>query len=70
MNEQLDRLEAKIVSLESKVDASYQSVEKLRKYFKWTLIITVGAILIPLLILPAVLPAFLASQMGSLPTSF
>lgn len=59
-----------ILALQGKVDASYQSVEKLRKYFKWTLIITVGAILIPLLILPLVLPAFLASQTGALPAGF
>jgi len=38
------------------------NLEKMRKYFLWTMIITVGMIVIPLLILPLFLPAFLASQ--------
>jgi hypothetical protein len=54
MDEQLNRLEKKI-------DALYASAEKTRKYFLWTLIITAGAILIPLLILPLVIPLFLQS---------
>lgn len=62
MNEQLDRIEAKLADLQGKVDATYASAEKMRKYFLWALWITLGAIVIPLLILPAVLPAFLASQ--------
>lgn len=62
MNEQLDRIEAKLVQLEGKVDALYASSEKMRRYFLWTLIITIGVILIPLFILPLFLPAFLASQ--------
>lgn len=55
-------MELKLIALEGKLDAVYQSSEKMRKYFMWTLIITVGAIAIPLLILPAVIPGFLASQ--------
>lgn len=62
MNEQLDRIETKLAQLEAKVDALYASSEKMRRYFLWTLIITIGVILIPLFILPLFLPAFLASQ--------
>lgn len=62
MNEQLDRMEIKLAELEGKIDATFRSSEKMRKYFLWTMIITAGAILIPLLILPAVIPSFLASQ--------
>ncbi len=62
MQEQLDRMEIKLAELQGKLDAIYASSEKLRKYFLWTLIITAGAILIPLLILPVVLPGFMASQ--------
>lgn len=62
MNEQLDRIETKLAQLEAKVDALYSSSEKMRRYFLWTLIITIGVILIPLFILPLFLPAFLASQ--------
>lgn len=62
MQEQLDRMEIKLAELEGKLDAVFVSSEKMRKYFLWALFITIGAILIPLLILPAVIPAFLASQ--------
>lgn len=59
---QLDRIEIKLAELEGKIDAIFQSTEKMRKYFLWALIITLAAIIIPLLILPAVIPSFLASQ--------
>jgi hypothetical protein len=48
--------------LEGKLDATFASAEKMRKYFLWTMLITVALILIPLLILPALIPSFLASQ--------
>ena len=62
MQEQLDRIEIKLAELQGKIDATYVSSEKMRKYFLWTMIITIGAIVIPLLIIPFVLPAFFASQ--------
>ena len=62
MQEQLDRMEIKLAELEGKLDATFASIEKMRKYFLWAFWITIGAILIPLLILPTVLPSFLASQ--------
>lgn len=61
MPEQLSRIETKLVELEGKIDATYKSAEKMRKYFLWTGIITVAVIIIPLLILPFVIPAFLSS---------
>ena len=70
MQEQLDRIEMKLAELAGKVDALGASSEKMRKYFLWTLIVTLAVILIPLLILPALLPAFLASQgVGIIPGS-
>jgi hypothetical protein len=68
MNEQLDRIEKKLADLEAKVDAMFASSEKVRKYLLWGFWITVGTILLPLLILPFVLPAFLQSIV--LPTDF
>ena len=62
MNEQLDRMEIKLAELQGQLDKVYASSEKMRKYFMWTLIITVCAIVLPLLILPAVIPSFLVSQ--------
>ncbi len=67
MQEQLDRIEVKLAELQTKLDATYASGEKMRKYFMWSAIITVAVIVIPLLILPLFLPSFLVSQgVGSL----
>lgn len=61
MNEQLDKIQIQLASLEGKVDQMYASSEKMRKYMLWGFWITVGAIVVPLLILPLFLPAFLGS---------
>jgi type II secretory pathway component PulF len=42
-----------------KIDEMYRSVEKLRKYFLWTMIITVAMIVLPLIGLLFVIPQFL-----------
>ena len=68
MNEQLDRVEAKLAQLEGKIDAIFASAEKTRKIFLWTLIITVGLVVLPLLALPAMIPLFLQSV--TLPPGF
>jgi hypothetical protein len=68
MNEQLDRIELKMAELEGKIDASFASTEKMRKYMLWGFWITVGAIVIPLILLPLVIPAFLNSV--ALPAGF
>lgn len=65
MNEQLDRIEVKLAELQGKVDAVHESSEKMRKYFLWALWITLGAIVLPLLILPLVIPAFLTAVTGA-----
>ena len=62
MPEQLSEIEKKLITLEAKVDATFVSAEKTRKYILWTGIITAAVILIPLLILPLVLPAFFAAE--------
>lgn len=50
---------------DKKMDAIYASVEKMRKYFLWTLIISVLVILLPLLGLVFVIPQFLSMmQLG------
>lgn len=68
MNEQLDRIEIKLAELEGKLDQAYQSSETMRKYLLWGFWITVGAVALPLLILPLILPAFLGSI--ALPAGF
>jgi type II secretory pathway component PulF len=63
----LQRLDA----LEKKIDATYHSAEKMRKYFLWTLILTVVAFVLPLFGLIFAIPQFLSyyqqiGQIGSL----
>ena len=51
----------KIEAQDKKLDEIYRSIETMRKYFLWTLIITVVMILLPLIGLALVIPAFLPS---------
>ena len=48
MNEQLDTIERTLVELQGKINDTYASSEKMRTYFLWMLIITAGAIIVPL----------------------
>lgn len=64
-------LSQRIAVLESKVDVMYASVEKLRKYFLWTGIITVVLFVVPLIGLVLVIPSFINSyaQIGTYDTN-
>lgn len=46
----------KLSEQEKKIDAIYISVEKTRKYFLWTLIITVVMIILPIIALALLIP--------------
>lgn len=46
----------KLSEQEKKIDAIYVSVEKTRKYFLWTLIITVVMIILPIIALALLIP--------------
>ena len=48
-----------LVEQQKKIDAIYVSVEKTRKYFLWTLIITLVLFFLPLIGLLFAIPAFL-----------
>jgi hypothetical protein len=52
----LDDLASSANTQEKKIDDIYKSVEKTRKYFLWTLIITVVTIVLPLVGLLFVIP--------------
>jgi hypothetical protein len=56
----MDPVQAKLEALEKKIDAIYVSVEKTRKYFFWTGVITLAVIVLPLLVLPFVLGPLLS----------
>ena len=44
-----------------KIDAIYSSVEKTRKYFFWTLVISIAVIVLPAIGLMFAIPAFLGT---------
>jgi type IV secretory pathway component VirB8 len=56
----------KMAGLERKMDEIYASVEKTRKYFLWTMIITVAVIVLPIIGLLFVIPSFLNTTINSL----
>lgn len=58
MNE-LQEVQNRLDKLEAKLDAIFVSAEKTRKYFKWTLIVTVVTIVLPAIGLIFAIPFFL-----------
>jgi type II secretory pathway component PulF len=61
-------LQARLDALEKKIDAVYISAEKTRTYMKWTAIITIAVIVLPLLGLVFVIPQFVSyySDVGNI----
>ena len=57
----MEELIKKIEEQQIKIDAIYSSVEKLRKYFLWTLIVTVVTIALPIVALIFILPSMLST---------
>ncbi len=51
-----DEIIQKIEEQQKKIDAIYISVERLRKYFLWTLVITIVTIVLPLIGLIVLVP--------------
>jgi uncharacterized membrane protein YukC len=50
----------KLQEQEAKIEQIYISVEKTRKYFQWTMIITVALVVLPLIGLFFAIPSFLS----------
>lgn len=50
----------KIEVQDKKLDLIYTSIERMRKYYFWTMMITIAMIVLPLLALIAVVPWFLS----------
>lgn len=55
-NMEQETLEQRITHIEEKIDRVYVSTEKTRRYFLWTLIVTLVAFILPLLGIALVLP--------------
>ena len=60
----MDEVLKKLTELEAKVDAVYKSAEKTRKYFLWTIIVSVVVFVLPLVGLLFVIPQFINSVGG------
>jgi hypothetical protein len=56
----------KLAEQDIKLNAIYESSEKMRKYFLWTLIISVAVIVLPMIGLFFALPGFLGSYSSAL----
>lgn len=50
----------KIEAQQLKIDEIYESVEKTRKYFLWTMIITIALFILPLIGMIFVIPSFIS----------
>lgn len=57
-------LQQRLETLEQKIDATYVSAEKTRKYFLWTLIASLVTFVLPLIAMMFAIPWMLNSVMG------
>ena len=57
----------KLEEQDKKIDAILKSVEKTRKYFIWTLIVTVAMIVLPVIGLIFIIPTLISSMGSYLP---
>lgn len=46
----------KLQDLERKVDATFATVEKIRKYFLWTFVVTIVTVVLPIVALAFIVP--------------
>lgn len=56
----------KLDEINRKVEAVYISVEKTRNYFKWTMIITIALVVIPVIGLLIAIPSFMDNYIGGI----
>jgi hypothetical protein len=58
--------EQEIIQLKEKIDKIYVSVERTRKYFLWTMIITIALVVLPLIGLAFAIPSFMTNYINPL----
>lgn len=56
----------KVDAQDEKLDAIYVSVEKTRRYFFWTLVVTLVVFVLPLVALVFVIPSFISTYTTTL----
>jgi len=59
-------LKTKLEEQDQKLELIYKAVEKMRKYFLWTMIITIALIVIPVIGLAVVIPSFINNYIGGI----
>ncbi len=59
-------IQNKLQELEAKIDAIYVSTEKTRRYFQIVMWVTIAMVVLPLIVLMFVIPAFISSYTASL----
>lgn len=64
----MENAEQKLALLEQKIDAIYKSVEKTRKYFFWTMVITIALVVLPAIGLVFAIPSFINTYTNVLPS--
>ncbi|MFA6525402.1 MAG: hypothetical protein WCT33_04025 [Patescibacteria group bacterium] len=55
----------KINDQQIKIDKIYESVEKMRKYFLWTFILSIVFFVLPLIAMVFILPSFINNYLGT-----
>ncbi len=58
----------KLLEMNAKIDEIYVSVEKTRKYLFWTMVVTIGVIVLPIIGLMFALPSFLSNYTEAMST--
>lgn len=55
------QMDARMKQLEAKIDAIYTTTEKVRRYFFWTLIVTLALVVLPAIGLVFAIPSFIGT---------
>jgi hypothetical protein len=56
----------KLIELEEKINRVYISVEKTRKYFMWSMILTISLFVLPLIASIFIVPSFISNYTSNL----
>ena len=56
-----EELKQRMATIEGKIDAIYQTTEKTRRYFLWTLVVTLALVVLPAVGLLLAVPTLMAT---------
>jgi hypothetical protein len=61
-----NNIDSRLSALEEKINNIYISVEKTRKYFLWTMIITIALVVLPIIGMMFAIPAFTSNYLNQM----